>query len=150
MKFRTIVSVLFIITIGLGITALNPKWKKEFKSFFVSDSRKILATLETSLYVGGPHLKILKIKQSDQIVIEIFQSDSTGNQFNLFQKIELTDRTEGFFTFQGNATNLAAADTDQDQYIEILVPTFDDQGFARLSTYKFDKDAKQFFKQDLE
>lgn len=144
MAQKIIILLLIILSASLSVVATHPRWRESLRRLITTNDRSILAITEGSLQPGGPMIKILKIRSNNQISIEIYQSPDGGNQYNLIQSLSTPDRTDGYFTFQGNATNLALGDIDQDGFFEILVPTFDDQGVARLHTFKYDPNLQRF------
>ena len=150
MVLRIIIGILTLLAVSLSVVATNPRWRSDLKRVLSGEQRKILAKAEANLQPGGPQMKIFKIKSGEEISLEIFSSPDGGSNFTLAQKITLEEKSDGYFNFQGNATNLALADIDNDSYFEIMAPTFDDQGVARLNTYKYDQSTHSFQKMDAQ
>lgn len=146
MAMKVIFTVLLGLAVSLSLVAMNPKWRLTMKQAVLGETRTILAKVESPLQPGGPSLKVFKIKTGEDLSLEIYKSIDGGQEFALIQRISLPEHMDGFFTFQGNATNLALADIDRDGFVEILAPTFDDQGVARLSAFKYDPSAQGFQK----
>lgn len=146
MILKIIIGILTFLALSLSIVATNPKWRAEIKKTMTGNQRKILAKAESDLQPGGPAIKVFKIQSGEELSLEIFSNSGPDNQFILKQKIILDEKTDGYFNFQGNATNLALADIDNDSYFEIMAPTFDEQGIARLNTFKYDTNTHSFKK----
>jgi hypothetical protein len=140
---KSIFVILFLVASGLSVVAINPRWRAELKKNLVGEERKILAKTEGYLKVEGDFLKVFKIRTGADLSLEVYlRTDSA--EFVLDQKINLAEKTDGYFTFQGNATNLVLADIDGDGISEIVSATFDDQGVPRLNAFKYDPSINQF------
>lgn len=148
MGLKIIFVVLILTAASLSVVAINPRWRQSLKKTLVGEERTILAKAEGSIQAGGPPFKIFKIKTGEDISLEIFSSTDGGHEFVLNQKIDLQERTDGYFTFRGNATNLALADIDSDGFTEILSATFDDQGVPRLNAFKYDPAIHSFHRME--
>lgn len=136
------VLIIFVLAIGvavLTVAALVPSSRNAIRAFLLSTDRRILA--KTSGYVTpeGPYVSIFKILEDGGLALEIYTApDSDGNP-NLLQRIVMDETRDGYFSFMGNATNLALSDTDSDGAMDILAPTFDNQMTARLHVYRFNR-----------
>jgi hypothetical protein len=64
----------------------------------------------------------------------------------LVERIEITDARDAFFSFNGQATNLAIDDVNGDGRPEILVPTFDRNLVGRLNVFEYNNDTREFSK----
>ena len=62
----------------------------------------------------------------------------------MIAKIRLPDNKEGYFDFQGQATNLGLADINDDNIPEILAPSYDQRLEPHLNVYSFDPNTKAF------
>lgn len=87
---------------------------------------------------------ILKIRQRDQIFVEVYKQTDPQAEAVFVTRIDLTDRKDAFFNFRGQATNLAVTDIDQDGVQEILIPAYDQDMTARLNIYKFNSTTNTF------
>ena len=65
--------------------------------------------------------------------------DFKNNTRPLLGSIKLPDQRDGYFYFQGKATNLALDDLDGDEVLEIIVPSFGEIFRARLNIFKYDQ-----------
>ena len=60
--------------------------------------------------------------------------------------IPLPDHKDGFFLYQGEATNLALEDVDGDQQLDIIAPSYDNNLVARLNVYSYDQRSENLSK----
>lgn len=125
------------LVLGLSLLALNPSWKSKVRGVLVSEERKILAKTSAYLSSDGPFVSVFKVQEGSQIYLEVFSSENGQETPRLLQKIALSPGQDGYFNFQGNATNLAISDADNDGVMDILAPTFDDQMTPRLNVYRY-------------
>lgn len=129
--------VLTVLVLVMTVVALNPAWKARIKSLVISDERQILAKTSAYLSTEGPFVSVFKVREGSKIFLEVFSSADGQAQPKLLQKIPLSPGQDGYFNFQGNATNLAISDADNDGVMDILAPTFDDQMTPRLNVYRY-------------
>ncbi len=137
-----VLSLLVLIT---TLFAVVPKWRNQVREILISSQRKIIAKASASLTPDGPHVTVLKIKESGQIHLEVYKADSEGDgQPSLMTRLDLPQGRDGYFVFQGNATNLVLSDMDKDGALDIIAPTFDEQMTARLHVYRYDRVIQSF------
>lgn len=131
--------VLALALAAVTLAALVPASRNAIRGLFMHDRREILAKTTGFATADGPFVSIFKIRESGQLLVEVYTSpDNEGNP-QLLQRIPLNETRDGYFNFMGNATNLALSDTDRDGAMDILVPTFDDQMTARLHVFRFNR-----------
>jgi hypothetical protein len=129
---------------ALGIIAsLNSDLRNELRSAALSDYRSVLSTAQGHLLGDAVLFTVAKIKTRDALFLEIYESTGAG-QNRFVEKIQLSDRRDGYFNFNGQATNLAIADLDGQGRPSILAPTFDDDLVGRLNVFKYDPGARGF------
>lgn len=144
MKFQKLIIVLFVLSLASIVIVSVPKLKRAVKESLLDDKRVILGKVQGSVIADGPSFVILKIKQRDEIFVEIYKEEDKSEALNFIQKLEVSEKNEGSFTFHGELTNLAFADIDEDGYKEILVPVFNSDMTARLYTFKFNSASNLF------
>jgi hypothetical protein len=144
MKYQKLIIILFLISLGLVVVISVPKMKRSVKELFLDHKRTILSKVQGEVSPGQGKFVILKIKQKDELFLEIYKEEEKTESLNFIQKISLPEKNEGSFTFRGEITNLAFADVDQDTFMEILVPAFSEDMTPRLYTYKFNTTNNQF------
>ncbi len=128
----------------MAVILAVPNFKKKFKEYFITENRAILGKVIGQLQTGSDNYVILKIKQKENIFIEIYIEDPKTETLEFQQKIDLGQKKEGHFSFKGEATNLVFANIDDDDKLEILVPVFDADMTARLYTIKYNDSIHQF------
>lgn len=144
MKKKLFIGVLVFAAVSLVTISAIPPWRQAVRGLFLSNSREILAKVTTQLTMKEEIYTILKIKQRDQIFVEVYKQADPMAESNFIARIDLTDHKDAFFTFRGQATNLAVSDVDQDGVQEILIPAYDQSMTARLNIYKYDVKAGTF------
>jgi hypothetical protein len=108
-----------------------------------TNQREVLATITAPLSEGGAQVKVVKIRTPQALILEVFETGENTSG-SLLQHIELPDKRDGYFTFNGEATNLAIDDIDGDNQAEIIVPSFDENLVAHLNIFRFQSETRQF------
>lgn len=148
-SFIIICSVLSVFIVGMGFIALNSQWRLSLKEKLLPKQRQILAKTqyipqEISTPEISPQYLLLKIREGEDLFLEVFQVNEAGLPVGSLQRLELTGQQDAYFNFQGNASNLAQSDVDQDGTPEVLAPGVDLDGQFRLNIFKFDSSLKRF------
>lgn len=144
MKMKFFIGVLVFAALSLVTISAIPPWRQSVRSLFLSNKREILAKVTTPLTMKEETYLILKIRQKDQVFVEVFKQTDPQAEAVFVTRIDLADRNDAFFNFRGQATNLAVSDIDQDGIQEILIPAYDQDMTARLNIYKFDTATNTF------
>lgn len=137
--------VLMAFAAIMVIAALHPDVRSSVRGTFVRDFRNVVSTAKGNLAGDSRMFTVTKIKTRDTLSLEIYENLVSGQQ-KLVERIALADSRDGYFDFNGQATNLAIDDIDGDGQPEILVPTFDNNLVGRLNVYNFDASSKTFNK----
>ncbi len=141
---QLIIAVLVILAMIVTTIAVVPRLRDRAKTLFLSQNRQILAKVSGSLGKDAPSVTILKISSTEGLSLEIYLTDPETESLKLMTKITLDEKRDAFFSFKGNATNLALADVDNDGELEIIAPAYDDQMVARLNVFKYNASIKSF------
>lgn len=112
----------------------------------VSHSRQILAKADADLTGKGDWVTVIKVQTADSLSLEIYRTDAQHTISEFLKRIILPDRRDGYFTFHGNATNLAITDVDNDHNLDLIAPTFDESLVPRLNIYRYDFSSRDFVK----
>lgn len=144
MRSPLLIAFLFLMALSMAVVLAVPNFKRKFKEYFVSEHRTILGKVVGTLAPGADNYVILKIKQKENIYVEVYKEDPKTETLEFQQKIDLGQKREGHFTFKGEATNLVFTNVDDDEKLEILVPVFDAEMTARLYTIKYNDSIMQF------
>lgn len=133
----------FVFVFSGLIVALNPEWRNSLRDNWISQDRQLLSTALGDLLGDGQLVKVIKYQTSQGIQLEIL-GEGDGGARPLIDRIYLSDRHNGFFDFQGEATQLAIVDVDSDGRLELIAPTFDENLTAHLNVYKYNPNFRRF------
>ena len=125
------------------IASLHPDVRSQIRTSVLKDFRVVVSTAKGDLLGVGTHLTVAKVKTRDSLLLEVYESVADGTQ-RLMERIELPDKKDGFFNFNGQATNLAIDDVDGDGRLEIIAPSFDQNLVGHLNIYHYDQGARGF------
>jgi hypothetical protein len=142
-KKETILLIaLAVIAMAVTTIAVVPSLKTKARDFFIKSDRTILAKVDGSLTPEGPRVTVLKIKSQGEISLEVYEQKDDGQ--HMMAHLSVDETRDGYFSLQGNATNLALTDVDGDGVMEIVAPTYDDQMVPRLNIFKYNSETKSF------
>jgi hypothetical protein len=126
---------------GLMVVAtLHEETRTTIRDTLQPEYRKLLSTVFGDVLGNGTPIRVMKIKTRDGIFLEVYKASN----YELLQKINLDQKTDGFFTFHGHATNLALTDVDGDDIPEILASGYDENLSAHLNVFRYDRDTHLF------
>lgn len=137
---------LMFIAVSLMALTLIPQFREMMRTFLINNSRVILAKADADLTGQGFKVSIIKVKTSDSLSLEVFQAGADGDKLQFVRRLVLPESRDAFFNFRGNAVNMVVTDVDGDGSLEIVAPTFDENLIPRLNVYKYDPEAKDFFR----
>jgi hypothetical protein len=136
--------VLLIAAFAISlVSVLHPDVRSQIRGAFVHDFRTIVSTARGDLLGNGTQLTVVKVKTQNSLGLEVYQAEADGSN-RLLEHIELPDKKDGYFNFNGQATNLAIDDVDGDGRPEIVAPSFDQNLVGRLNIYKFKAESNSF------
>ena len=142
-KEIVLMSVLAVLAMILLTVAIIPNFRNSVKEIFSSSERSILAKVSGNITAEGPRVTVLKIRSKDTLTLEVY-SDDPGQENTLIAKIPLFETKDAYFVVNGNATNLALSDVDNDELMEIVAPTYNEQMVPRLNIFKYNRASKSF------
>jgi hypothetical protein len=137
--------VLILAFVGMIVVALHPEVRTEARTTLMKDFRMVVstATAQGDLLGDGSKVTVAKIKTRDSLLLEVYQALADGTE-RLVERIELPHRKDGFFNFNGKATNLVIEDIDGDGRPEILAPGFDQNMVGHLNIYRYNQSEGSF------
>lgn len=135
--------VLTTMFAGMLVVALHPDVRTQVRGTFMKDYRMVVSTAKGKLAGDERLFTVAKVKTRDTLSLEIFEMLDNGSQ-KLVEKIQMNDLKDGYFSFNGQATNLAIDDIDGDGRPEILAPSFDSNLVGRLNVYNYDQASGNF------
>lgn len=151
-KLTTSQITMMIVRAALGavavlmvIAALNPGIRSTIRASLINDQRQVISTAQGHLAGDGRMFTVAKVKSAGVLSLEIFELIGNGQQ-KLVEKIELPEARDGYFDFNGHASNLAISDINGDGRPEILAPTFDNNLVGHLAVYNFDPESNSIQK----
>jgi len=130
---QTLLVATFVLAL---IAAVHPETRIGLRQTLLNDQRVLVSSAQADLTGAGFPITVAKFKSQHSVFLEIYRSETDG-RMTLLEKIELPDARDGYFNFNGQATNLALADIDEDGQFEILAPSFDRDLVGRLNIFKF-------------
>lgn len=142
-KEIVLMSILAVLAMVLLTVAIIPSFRTSVKEIFSSSERSILAKVSGNITAEGPRVTVLKIRSKDTLTLEVY-SDDPGQENTLIAKIPLFETKDAYFVVNGNATNLALSDVDNDELMEIVAPTYNEQMVPRLNIFKYNRASKSF------
>lgn len=135
-KRWVVFSFFLLLTAILLAAVLTPSLRLSVQSYFARSGREVLATAEGDLLGDGSNSKVIKYRSQDAIFVEVLKIDSSGATI-LIDRIQLPDKHDGLFNYQGHVTRLAIADVDGDGKMELLAPSFDNQLVPHLNVFRY-------------
>jgi hypothetical protein len=138
-------STLVTLFIASLVMALQPDLRAAVRGAVLKDYRTIVSSASSDLLHDGTVFNIEKVKTREGLFLEIYQPQNSGGQ-KLVEKIEIKDQSDGYFSFNGLASNLAVDDIDGDGHLEIVAPGFDRDLVGHLNIYRFDLGSHNFHK----
>jgi hypothetical protein len=126
-----------LLLIAAFVVVIHPEVRTSIRTAWKPNTRIVLSTVFGDLNHDGLAEQVIKLRDGDGIFIEIYASASSGPA-TLLARLNTAHKKDAFFTFNGEATNLALDDIDADGKPEILVPSFASDNSSQLSIYSFD------------
>ncbi len=124
MKSKIFIILSAILLCLSGVIAFSPKVQKKISDRFTETDRKVLTVLSANLINNGNDFKILKVRENNQLKIEVFTFDNKKKKHSLVDQVVLKYKQDGFYKFGTEATNLFTHDLNNDGILEIIAPTF--------------------------
>lgn len=137
--------LLVLLSATMLVIALHPDLRLSVRGSLLKNQRTIVSTAHGDLTGDGSDMTVAKVKTRDGLFIEIYESRQDGSQ-RMVERIEIQDKRDGYFNFNGQATNLVIDDIDGDGRPEILVPSFDQSLIGHINVYRYDKAAGAFMR----
>ena len=143
-RSKILLSVACLIAMVFFLAALIPSLRQKILSGFAThEEHEILATAEGDVLNDGSPTKVIKVRNADGIYVEVMKVLENGDTTTV-DRIQLPDKHDGLFNFQGHVTRLAIADIDNDGKFELLAPSFDNQLVPHLNVFRFNPESRRF------
>ena len=112
--------------------------------FIFSGDREVLSLIKTNFY--EKHYKIVKIRAAKNLYLEIYEWKGHEGIFDLVDRVRLTDSKDAYYKLEEKQTNLFLKDMDNDNFPEIITPSYDKNMIAHLNVFSYDVDNKKLIK----
>jgi hypothetical protein len=129
-------STLVALCLASLVAALHPDIRTQIRALLLKDYRVVVSSTAADFASSGSSMEVVKVKTRNALFLEIYKSGADGSQ-KLVDRLELKDQNDGYFSFNGQATNLAIDDIDGDGRPEILAPSFDRDMVGHLNIYRY-------------
>lgn len=136
-------AVLVLLFAASLFSALHPTARYEIRGTLLKDYRSVVSSAYGDLLGNGSKFTVIKVKTRDSLLLEVYQAVGNGTT-QLVSRIDMTDKKDGYFNFNGQATNLAIDDIDGDGKPEIIAPSFDQNLVGHLNIYQYNEGSKGF------
>ncbi len=117
--------------------------RTQLRQLVQNQERQVLAIATGSVLSPELQARIVKVRSAHGIFIEIYGS-TTYTGYPIMGRILLPQSRDGYFHIHGQASNLALKDLNNDQVLEIIVPSFDNQLNPYLNVYSYNPKTNQF------
>lgn len=138
-----IVSLFMLFAAILLAAVMTPSLRLGIQNYFARSGREVLATAEGDLLGDQSVVKVVKYRNEEGIFVEVLKVDAAGAT-SLVDHIQLPDKHDGLFNYQGHVTRLAIADVDGDGTMELLAPSFDNQLVPHLNVFRYNPGNQKF------
>ena len=123
------------------VSALHPGLRSKIRHVVARDYRSVLSTVHGDLLGDGTDLTVVKVKTRDSMFLEIYSSLADGRT-HLVSKLEMADKKDGYFSFNGQAANLALEDVHGEGRLAIIAPSFDQNLVGHLNIFRYNQSSK--------
>lgn len=142
-------SFILLLLITLGI-ALVPSYREQAQNILWTRERLILAKSQAQINPNGIFVTVIKIKTKLGLFIEVYKNKNINESMEFWMQLPLEGTQDSFFNFHSQASNLVLTDVDNDGFLDIMVPTYDEQQQARMNVFRFDSTLDTFIRLERE
>lgn len=132
------------------VVALAPKWREQAQDLLWPRERLILAKSQAQINPNGIFVTVIKIKTKQGLSIEIYKSKDVSQSMEFWMQFPLEGTQDSFFNFHSQASNLVLTDVDNDGFLDIMAPTYDEQQQARMNIFRYDETLGTFVRMERE
>lgn len=135
--------ILFVLAVASFFIVLNKDLRKELHSYLNSSDVEVIASANADLYNDGRIIRVLKVRKDGLLFIQLMNTENNGKP-KLIESFALPDKSDGYFQYRDQATNLAIEDLNGDRKPEIIAPSFDSNMTAHLNIYTYNDITEKF------
>ncbi len=132
------------------VVALAPKWREQAQDLLWPRERLVLAKSQAQINPNGIFVTVIKIKTKQGLSIEIYKSKDVAQSMEFWMQFPLEGTQDSFFNFHSQASNLVLTDVDNDGFLDIMAPTYDEQQQARMNIFRYDETLGTFVRMERE
>ena len=96
----------------------------------------------------GIFITVIKVKTKQGLKIEIYKSQNINDSMDFWLEFPLEGSQDSFFNYHNQASNLILTDVDEDGFLDIMAPTYDEQQQARMNIFRYDDTLKTFVRME--
>lgn len=133
--------LLFAACCVLSFLVTVPQTRNALLALQQSDRRVVLATLDYS--ANKTAYRVVKLRVANDIFVEIYKVDASGEQSLLAQFLIPYSR-DAHFGSENSLSNLFQTNLDDDEDDEIVVPIIDENLVSHFTVIKFDRTSQSF------
>ncbi len=127
-----------VLLLSTLIVALVPTWRERVQNLLWARERLILAKSQAQVNPQGIFITVVKIKNKQGLFIEIYKSQGINQSMEFWMQFPLEGTQDSFFNYHNQASNLVLTDVDEDGFIDIMAPTYDEQQQARMNIFRYE------------
>ena len=139
---------LLVILLATLLVALIPTWRERAQNLLRGRERLILAKSQAQVSPQGIFITVIKIKTKDGLVVEIYKSQDINQSMEFWLQFSLEGNQDSFFNYHNQASNLVLTDVDEDGFLDIMAPTYDEQQQARMNIFRYDEALATFVRME--
>ena len=132
----------FMLTLSgaLASVNLNENLRQTLKKRFISDERAVLAKSMGRLLGDRRAFTVLKIKEGNDLILEVFENNFATDQTYFRSRTILPEHRDASFSYMGASVNLVLVDLNNDGVLNIVTAGFDENLIPRMHVYKYNDD----------
>ena len=138
-------SAVICLSIAFSFSLVLNRDLREFaRGQLYPEFREVVSKVDGDLFGTGENIRVLKIKSNQGLFVEIYKEQQNGQRDELIQRIDLSGSRDAYFSFNGEATNLALDDVNRDSRPEILIPSMDSKLVAKMLILELDPQTQTY------
>ncbi len=138
---KTLICIFSFVISGVVVFSSSLRYKA--RHWILGSQRRVLSTAVADLLKDGHYVKVVKFQVAEGLFLEFYQQQTNGD-FKKIWKTKLSGNQDGYFQMKGRTINLAIDDIDNDNTLEVLAPSFDDNLIAHLNIFHYNEESAQF------
>lgn len=133
--------LIFVLSV---IPFLSTTVKLNLKELLSPPDRVLLSIVDNKLQTKSKLRQAAKFKTPLGILVEIYGAADEHGQRPLIGHVRIPDLEDAYYHLNSRPTNLALTDLDSDGEPEIIAPSYDKSGQARLNVIRYNPSTDSF------